>query len=297
MRRGKCIVSSQSKSNENNSDQDLDLNLQTLFSVQGKTVVITGGSGGLGYTMARALAQNGARVVIISFREETASKAAARLQAEGGQALGIACDVTDKAALERALAQVTQTYGPVDILINGAGGNQPKATTSPERSFFDLDSQAIEGVFRLNFTGTILTCQVFAQGMAERGEGCIINIASMSAIKPLTRVAVYSAAKAAITNFTQWLAVHMAQEYSPNIRVNALAPGFFLTEQNRYMLLDEEGKWTARAESILSHTPARRMGQPEDLIGALLWLASPASSFVTGVVVPIDGGFAAFGGV
>jgi NAD(P)-dependent dehydrogenase (short-subunit alcohol dehydrogenase family) len=283
-RRGKRIVSSKP-------------DLQTLFSVQGKTVVITGGSGGLGYTMAQALAQSGARVVIISFREETASRAAAQLQAEGGQALGIACDVTDKAALEQALAQVTRTYGPVDILINGAGGNQPKATTAPERSFFDLDAQAIENVFRLNFTGTILTCQVFARGMAERGEGCIINIASMSAIKPLTRVAVYSAAKAAIANFTQWLAVHMAQEYSPNIRVNALAPGFFLTEQNRYMLLNEEGKWTPRAESILAHTPSRRMGQPEDLIGALLWLASPAASFVTGIVVPVDGGFAAFGGV
>jgi NAD(P)-dependent dehydrogenase (short-subunit alcohol dehydrogenase family) len=265
--------------------------------VQGKTVVVTGGSGGLGYTLAQALSQGGARVVIVSLREETASRAAAQLHAEGGEALGIACDVTDKAALEQALVQVTQSYGPVDILVNGAGGNQAQATTSSERSFFELDAGAIERVFRLNFTGTILACQVFGKSMAERGEGCIINIASMSSLKPLTRIPAYSAAKAAITNFTQWLAVHMAQEYSAKIRVNALAPGFFLTEQNRFMLLNAQGGWSPRAESILAHTPAHRMGEPEDLIGALLWLASPASAFVTGIVVPVDGGFSAFGGV
>jgi NAD(P)-dependent dehydrogenase (short-subunit alcohol dehydrogenase family) len=274
------------------------LDLPTLFSVHGQTVAITGGSGVLGYTLAQALAQAGARVAIISMREETAQHAAAQIRAEGGEVLGIACDVTDKAALEAALVQITQAYGPIDILINGAGGNQPLATTTPDRSFFDLDAQAIERVFQLNFTGTLLTCQVFARSMTERGQGNIINIASMGSFKPLTRVGVYSAAKAAIANFTQWLAVHMAQEYSPNIRVNAIAPGFFLTDQNRFLLTEAEtGDLTARGQTILKHTPAGRFGSPEDLVGTLLWLASPASAFVTGVVIPVDGGFAAFGGV
>src|SRR5438874_2584063 len=191
-----------------------------------------------------------------------------------------------------------KTFGPIDILINAAGGNSPQATTSAERSFFDLDLQGVDSVFGLNFMGTFLSCQVFGRGMAERGQGCIVNVTSMSALRPLTRIPAYSAAKAAVANFTQWLAVYMAQEYSPRIRVNALAPGFFLTEQNRYLLTDRQsGDLTPRGQAILNHTPMGRLGTPEDLLGALLWLISPASAFITGVIVPVDGGFSSFSGV
>jgi NAD(P)-dependent dehydrogenase (short-subunit alcohol dehydrogenase family) len=269
--------------------------LQRLFTIEGQTAVVTGGSGVLGRTMCLALAQAGARVVVLGRRAELANKVAEEIRAAGGQALGISCDVTQRSDLERALAQVTDTFGPIDILVNGAGGNQANATTSPERSFFDLDEQAIENTVRLNFTGTVLTCQVFGRGMAERGQGCIVNVAS---IRPLTRVVAYAAAKAAVVNFNQWLAVLMAREYSPKIRVNSIAPGFFLTEQNRYIMLDEKtGGYTPRAQTIIAHTPAGRLGEPDDLVGTLLWLVSPASIFVTGIVVPVDGGFSAFGGV
>jgi NAD(P)-dependent dehydrogenase (short-subunit alcohol dehydrogenase family) len=205
--------------------------------------------------------------------------------------------VLDRAALQRSRQEVAEMLGPVDILINAAGGNAPAATTSSAQPFFDLDAEAASGVFDLNFTGTFQTCQVFGREMAERGQGCIVNVASMSALRPLTRVPAYGAAKAAVVNFTQWLAVHMAQEYSPQIRVNALAPGFFLTEQNRYLLLDAQGNPTPRAQAILGHTPSGRLGRPDDLAGTLLWLVSPAAAFITGVVIPVDGGFSAFGGV
>ena len=272
-------------------------NPQTLFNIQGQTAVITGGSGELGRPMAHTLAQSGARVAVISLHAESSNKVAAAIKAESGQAIGIACDVLDRSALEQALAQVTVAFGQVDILINAAGGNKREATTSADRSFYDLDSQAVNAVFGLNFTGTFLSCQIFGRGMAQRGQGCIVNITSMNALRPLTRIPAYSAAKAAVANFTQWLAVHMAQEYSPRIRVNGIAPGFFLTEQNRFLLKDEHGAWTARGQAILDHTPMRRLGQPEDLLGALLWLVSPASAFVTGIVVPVDGGFSSFSGV
>lgn len=269
----------------------------SLFQVQGQTVVMTGGSGVLGKAMAAALAQEGARIAILSLHQESAEATAAAIRAEGGQALGLACDTTNRAALEQAQQEVNSQFGAVDILINGAGGNRPQATTSAERPFFDLDSQVINEVFALNFTGTMLSCQVFGRGMAERGEGCIVNIASMSGIRALTRIPAYSAAKAAIANFTQWLAVHMAQEYNPHIRVNAIAPGFFLTEQNRQLMLNADGSLTPRAQTIIAHTPEARLGTPDDLVGTLLWLVSPASAFVTGIVVPVDGGFSAFGGV
>ena len=200
-----------------------NFDVQTLFNVRGQTAVITGGSGGLGSAMSHALAQAGARVAIVSLRPESSGKVAAAIQAEGGEAIGIPCDVNDRAALERVLEQVTSTFGPIDILVNGAGGNRPQAVTSSELSFFDLDNQAIDEVFALNFTSTLKCCQVFGRGMAERGQGCIINIASMTSLRPLTRVVAYGAAKAAVTNFTQWLAVHMAQEFSPKIRVKTLA--------------------------------------------------------------------------
>jgi NAD(P)-dependent dehydrogenase (short-subunit alcohol dehydrogenase family) len=206
--------------------------------------------------------------------------------------------VLNRASLEQSREQITGTLGPVDILINAAGGNSPSATTSAEQRFFDLDAEAVSGVFGLNFTGTFQSCQVFGRDMTDRGQGCIVNITSMSGLRPLTRVPAYSAAKAAIVNFTQWLAVHMAQEYSPAIRVNAIAPGFFLTEQNRYLMIDaHSGAPTARGQTIVDHTPMGRLGEPDDLVGTLLWLVSPASSFVTGIVVPVDGGFSAYSGV
>ena len=204
----------------------------------------------------------------------------------------------DRAALEHTLEQVTNTLGPVDILINAAGGNHPQATTSAEQSFFDLDMQAVDHVFGLNFAGTFQSCLVFGRAMAERGQGCIVNVASMNALRPLTRIPAYSAAKAAVAKFAQWLAVHMAQEYSLRIRVNAIAPGFFLTERNRFLLIDaQSGAMTPRGQAILSHTPVGRLGRPDDLVGTLLWLVGPASGFVTGMVVPVDGGFSAFSGV
>ncbi len=277
---------------------DTMTSLQSLFNIHGLTAIITGGSGQLGRVMAQGLAQAGVQVAVLSLHAETSEKVAQAIRTGGGQAMGVACDVLDRAALERTRELVTSTYGPVDILINAAGGNHPQATTSDQHTFFDLDPQAINDVFGTNFTGTLQSCQVFGRGMAERGQGCIVNVTSMSAFRPLTRIPAYSAAKAAVANFTQWLAVHMAQEYSPRIRVNAIAPGFFLTEQNRYLLTDaQSGAMTPRGQTILNHTPAGRLGAPEDLVGTLLWLVSPASAFVTGVVVPVDGGFSAFSGV
>ncbi len=281
--------------------EDRHEGLQTLlrlFNIEGETAVVTGGSGALGAALAHVLAAAGAHVVIIGRRLDAASEVANAIQEQGGQALAIACDVTDRAALERTAEQVQQAFGPVNILVNGAGGNQPAATTSPERSFFDLDDAAIERVFALNFTGTLLPCQVFGRAMAERKQGCIVNIASMNSLRPLTLIPAYSAAKAAVTNFTQWLAVHMAQEYSTNIRVNAIAPGFFLTDQNRFLLTNQQtGEYSPRGQKILAHTPMARMGESDDLAGTLLWLVSPAARFVTGIVVPVDGGFSAYSGV
>jgi NAD(P)-dependent dehydrogenase (short-subunit alcohol dehydrogenase family) len=274
------------------------IDLQSLFDVGASIAVITGGSGALGAAMARALSQAGVRVAILSLHAESSIRVAEAIRADGGQAIGIACDVINRSDLEHALEQVTTSFGPIDILVNAAGGNQPQATTSIERSFFDLDMQAVENVFDLNFKGTFQSCQVFGRQMAERGQGCIVNIASMNALRPLTRIPAYSAAKAAVANFTEWLAVHMAQEYSSRIRVNAIAPGFFLTEQNRFLLTDvNSGSLTDRGQRIIAHTPAGRLGAPEDLIGTLLWLVSPASDFITGIVVPVDGGFSANSGV
>jgi NAD(P)-dependent dehydrogenase (short-subunit alcohol dehydrogenase family) len=273
-------------------------NHHTLFNIQGQTAVITGGSGGLGNIMARALAEAGACVAVISLHSTSSDKVVETIRAAGGEAIGIACNVMDRAALEHAREEILRSFASIDILINAAGGNQPGATTSQELSFFDLDRQAIDTVFDLNFTGTFQSCQVFGRSMVEQGHGCIVNIASMNALRPLTRIPAYSAAKAAVANFTQWLAVHMAQEYSVQIRVNAISPGFFLTEQNRFLLTEAEtGAMTPRGQTILNHTPMGRLGAPEDLIGTLLWLVSPASAFVTGVVIPVDGGFSSFSGV
>jgi NAD(P)-dependent dehydrogenase (short-subunit alcohol dehydrogenase family) len=207
-------------------------------------------------------------------------------------------DVLKPETLIKSLEVITSEFGTVDTLINAAGGNHPNATTSSDRSFFDLPEEAFRFVFDLNMLGTILPCQIFGRAMAENGSGVILNISSLNAFRPLTRIPAYSAAKAGISNFTQWLAVHIAQEYSPHIRVNAIAPGFFLTEQNRYLLTDPEtGELTERGRSIIAHTPMGRFGVPEELLGTVLWLLSPASEFVTGIVVPVDGGFSAFSGV
>jgi len=271
---------------------------ETLFGIQRQVVVVTGGTGVLGGAMASSLAQMGARVVILSRHAEISSERARAIQEVGGEAMGLSADVLDRKALERALEHIAANWGSVDILINAAGGNQALATTSDTRVFFDLDWQAMGNVMDVNFAGTVQCCQVFGQSMVDSGQGCIVNIASMSGIRPLTRIPTYSAAKAAVINFTQWLATHMAREYSSRIRVNALAPGFFLTEQNRYLLEDADTHLpTPRARQILEHTPLGRMGQPDDLMGPLLWLISPASAFVTGIVVPVDGGFSAFGGI
>jgi len=268
------------------------------FNISNQVAVVTGGAGVLCAGLCRALAEAGALVAVLDLRLEPAEALAAGIRAAGGQALGVACNVLDRASLETAAQSVLDKFGRVDILINGAGGNKPQATTNPEQSFFDLPADALRWVFDLNLMGTILPSQVFGKLMAAQKSGVILNISSMNAFRPLTRIAAYSAAKAGVSNFTQWLAVHMAQEYSPQIRVNAVAPGFFLTEQNRFLLTDpESGELTARGKTILAHTPQARFGTPDDLLGALLWLVSPASAFVTGIVVPIDGGFSAFSGV
>lgn len=272
--------------------------LSRLYDFTGRTAVITGGTGALGGAMAGALAGCNANVIILGRDREHAQKS---LESPPKDMAGlfefVAADVLDLQSLTEASKTILAKFGKVDILINAAGGNHPSATTSAELSFFDLPEEAIRNVSDLNLLGTILPCQVFGKGMAERGEGVILNISSMNAFRPLTRVPAYSAAKAAITNFTQWLAVHMAQNYSPRIRVNAIAPGFFVGEQNRGLLQNEDGTPTPRGKAILSHTPQGRFGAPDDLIGAELWLVSPASMFVTGVVIPIDGGFSAYSGV
>ena len=214
------------------------------------------------------------------------------------KAIAVKCSVLDKKQLEDAAKEITAAFGKVDILINGAGGNKKDATTSDSLPFFDLPAEAIRGVFDLNFLGTLLPSQVFGKDMAKNGSGVILNVSSMNALRPLTKICGYSAAKAAVSNFTQWLAVHINQNYSKDIRVNAIAPGFFLTEQNRFLLTDEKtGQLTLRGETIIGHTPMGRFGNPDDLTGTVLWLVSDAAKFVTGVVVPVDGGFSAFSGV
>jgi NAD(P)-dependent dehydrogenase (short-subunit alcohol dehydrogenase family) len=264
----------------------------------GSVAVVTGGGGVLCRTMCLALAQLGAKVAVLDLSAEAAQRVADEIGANGGEAIAIPADVLDRLSLESARQTVLDRFGRVDILINGAGGNKKQATTSPELTFFDLPPEAVRLVFDLNCLGTILTCQVFGKQMVEQTEGVVLNISSMNAFRPLTRIPAYSAAKAAVSNFTQWLAVHMAQEYSPRIRVNAIAPGFFLTEQNRSLLTDvATGELTPRGRAILTHTPMNRLGQPEDLLGTVIWLIGPASSFVTGVVVPVDGGFSAYSGV
>jgi NAD(P)-dependent dehydrogenase (short-subunit alcohol dehydrogenase family) len=276
--------------------------LTALYTFTGRTVMITGGAGILGGEMACALVGCGANVAILDRDPALAERVVRRIESEArpgtGRALVVFGDVLQPASLQTAVDAVAREFGRIDGLVNAAGGNQPGATTAPDHPFFDLPVEALRFVFDLNLLGTILPSQIVGRCMAGQGEGVILNVSSMNAFRPLTRIPAYSAAKAGVSNFTQWLAVHMAQEYSPRIRVNAIAPGFFQTEQNRFLLHDRDtGALTPRGQTILAHTPMGRFGQPEDLLGAVLWLLSPASAFVTGVVVPIDGGFSAFSGV
>jgi NAD(P)-dependent dehydrogenase (short-subunit alcohol dehydrogenase family) len=272
--------------------------MKNMFDVSGKVVAITGAGGVLCGTMARALGEAGAKVAVLDIVDKAAEKVAAQIKELGGIAAAVKCNVLDKDNTVAAHQKVIKELGKVDILINGAGGNKKEATTSPQMSFFDIPADAIRFVFDLNFIGTVLASQVFAKDMTERGSGIILNISSMNAFRPLTKIAAYSAAKAAVSNFTQWLAVHMCQNYSKNIRVNAIAPGFFVTEQNRFLLTDEKtGELTPRGRAIIDHTPMGRFGEAEELIGTVVWLLSDAARFVTGIVVPIDGGFSAFSGV
>ena len=268
-----------------------------LYDFSGKVAVVTGGAGVLSASICRILAGLGARVVILDLNPDAAESLAREIQTIGGETLPIACDVVDKISLESAAQEILRAFSHIDILINGAGGNKPQATVKPENAFFDLPADALRWVLDLNLMGTILTSQVIGKIMAEQKDGVILNISSMNALRPLTRIAAYSAAKAGVSNFTQWLAVHMAQNYSPNIRVNAIAPGFFVGEQNRNLLLNEDGSLTPRGKSILDHTPMSRFGIPDDLLGTTMWLLSPAANFVTGIVVAVDGGFSAFSGV
>jgi NAD(P)-dependent dehydrogenase (short-subunit alcohol dehydrogenase family) len=269
-----------------------------LFRVSGKVAVITGGGGILCGTIAKALAERGVQTAILDVREEAAREVAEAINASGGEALAVRVDVLDEKDVLAAREVVRERFGTIDFLINGAGGNRPDASTSPTKEFFDLPLEAIRFVFDLNFLGTFIPCRVFGRDLAEQGEGVILNTSSMNALRPLTRVSAYSAAKAAVTNFTQWLAVHVSLNYSKKIRVNAIAPGFFLTDQNRYLLTDEStGELTSRGEAIISHTPMGRFGNAEDLVGTVLWLLSPASEFVHGAVIPVDGGYSAYSGI
>lgn len=268
------------------------------FKLEGKVAAITGAGGVLCSAMAKALAAMGAKVAVLDIMIEAAEKVAAEINQSGGEAIAVKANVLDKESVEQACSAVLDKFGSVDILINGAGGNKKEATTSDTLSFFDLPGDAVRWVFDLNFIGTLLPSQVFGKHFSEKKEGVILNLSSMNALSPLTKIPAYSAAKAAVSNFTQWLAVHMAQNYSTNIRVNAIAPGFFLTAQNRFLLTDEKtGELTPRGKTIIDHTPQGRFGEPEELLGAIVWLLSPAAGFVTGITLPVDGGFSAFSGV
>ena len=274
--------------------------------LQNKVAVVTGGAGVLGSAFAKELARAGAKVAIMNRTAEKAQTVVDAIRAAGGEAIAVPCNVLDQAAVEKAAAVVKEKLGPCDILLNAAGGNHPSGVSAKEffqpevenplqGTFFELKAEGFQSVFELNFMGTFIPTQVFAVQMLGRPGTTVINVSSMSAYHPLTKVAAYSAAKAAINNITEWMAVHLA---SAGIRVNAIAPGFFLTDQNRALLTNPDGSLTPRADKIITHTPMKRFGVPQDLLGTLLWLADEnASGFVTGVVVPVDGGFNAYAGV
>lgn len=283
------------------------MKLPFMIDLKGKIAVVTGGGGVLCSTFAQAIAKTGAKVAVLDLNGEAAEKVAEEIRKDGGEAMGISANVLEKESLESAKKIINEKWGTVDILLNGAGGNNPKGNTDKEyltvediedentRTFFDLDQKGVEFVFNLNFLGTLLPTQVFAHDLIGKEDATVINVSSMNAFTPLTKIPAYSGAKAAISNFTQWLAVHFSKV---GIRVNAIAPGFFLTAQNHSLLIDEKGEYTERSKKILSQTPMDRFGEKEELVGTLLWLlCKDASGFVNGVVVPVDGGFSAYSGV
>jgi NAD(P)-dependent dehydrogenase (short-subunit alcohol dehydrogenase family) len=271
--------------------------VEDYFNVEGKVIAITGGAGVLCSEMARSLGEVGGKIAVLDLSEKAMAMLSNELTEKGVEHIAIKTNVLQKNDLIKAKDEILKTFGKIDILINGAGGNKPEATTSKEKSFFELPEDAVQWVFNLNFLGTFLASQVFGEYFAEKGYGEIINISSMNAFRPLTNIPAYSAAKAAVSNFTQWLAVHMNHNYSKKIRVNAIAPGFLLTNQNRFLLTNQDGSLTQRGNQILDHTPMGRFGEPKDLVSTVMWLISDSSEFVNGVVVPIDGGFAAYSGV
>lgn len=271
--------------------------LDSLFSLEGQVAVVTGGTGVLGGAMARGLAQAGARVAVLGRRRDRADAVASEIVAAGGQALALPADVLVRGQLEDALSVLLAQWEQVDILVNAAGGNLPTATLPPGQSFFNLPVEGMESVVALNLQGTLLPIQVFGAEMTRRGRGCIVNISSMAAQRAMTRVVGYGVAKAAVENATRWLAVELARMYGAGLRVNAIAPGFFVGEQNRALLLNPDDTLTPRGQTIIDHTPAGRFGEPDELLSTLVWLCSPGARFVNGVVVAVDGGFSAFSGV
>lgn len=270
---------------------------KSLFDLSGKTALITGGTGVLGSAMAVGLAGAGVKVAVLGRRAEAAEVVVKQIKANGGEAVFIQADVLDADGLEKANQKMVSMYGRIDILVNAAGGNMPGAVIAPDKTFFDLEIPEFEKVVDLNLTGTVLPSKIFAKSMVDNKKGVIINIASMSSFRSITRVVGYSAAKAAVMNFTEWLAIEMAKKFGEGIRVNGIAPGFFITEQNRNLLTKPEGGYTPRGESAIRNTPFGRFGEPDELVGTLIWLCSDASKFVTGVTIPVDGGFNAFCGV
>jgi len=268
-----------------------------MFKLKKKVAIITGGAGVLGSAMAMGLSKAGARVGILSRTRKTVDIAVKNIQDMGGEALPLIASVLDKNQLLEAQKQVLSEWGTIDILVNCAGGNKPGATIRPDQQVFDLSMEDFDAVTDLNLKGTVLPTMVFGEVMAQQKRGCIVNISSMAAQQAITRVIGYSASKAAIDNFTKWMAVEMAHKYGDGIRVNAIAPGFFIADQNRRLLLQEDGSLTDRGKTIITNTPFKRFGQPEELVSTLLWLCSERSGFITGIVVPVDGGFSAFSGV
>lgn len=271
--------------------------MKNLFDLTGKVAVITGGNGVLGGAMSEGLAAAGVRVGILGRTEETVAEQVDKIKSNGGDAISLVSDVLDKNSLRKAKEKISKHYGNVDILINAAGGNMPGATIGPDQSFLDMDDQALAKVVDLNFKGTYLPSKIFAESMIEQKKGVIINISSMAAQQAITRVMGYSASKSAVDNFTRSLAIETALKYGDGIRVNAIAPGFFIGSQNRDLLLNSDGSLTDRGQTIINNTPMKRFGEAEELIGTAIWLCSDASSFVTGTVIPVDGGFSAYSGV
>jgi NAD(P)-dependent dehydrogenase (short-subunit alcohol dehydrogenase family) len=271
--------------------------LSSLFNLSGKVAVVTGGTSGLGEAMARGLAKAGASVGILGRREGLAQQIAVEIENGGGQALPLAADVLQRDQLEAAKAAVVERWGHIDILVNSAGGNSQGAMVAPDGEFFNLPQAGMQQILDLNLMGTILPCQAFGEVMARQKQGSIVNVSSLSVPRALTRAIAYSASKAAVENFTRWLAIEMVNKYGEGVRVNAITPGFFITDMNRPYMMQDDTRPSERGQLVLNHTPMKRYGEPEELVGALIWLCSPSASFVTGTAIAVDGGFGAFSGV